>query len=232
MRLALARGRAGARARRRAGRRGGRPPGRGRRRRAQRARAAPGPDRARRDARAAGGRAALGSWRLLDCDALRHARAVRDVRGRDRARARAARRLRHRRPEGGRRRQRARRARRAAPQPPPGWSRAACSRTSARRCCATFFAARAGLTPATLQTRSRRGARVVESGGLENRCAGNPGTEGSNPSPSAPRYSGVRRSAPPRANAGDGALVAAYDPALAEGGAGAAGSCWGSFLNV
>jgi GNAT superfamily N-acetyltransferase len=26
---------------------------------------------------------------------------------------------------------------------------------------------------------------VVESGGLENRCAGNPGTEGSNPSPSA-----------------------------------------------
>ena len=33
--------------------------------------------------------------------------------------------------------------------------------------------------------RSRRGARVVESGGLENRCTGNPGTEGSNPSPSA-----------------------------------------------
>ena len=32
--------------------------------------------------------------------------------------------------------------------------------------------------------RSRRGARVVESGGLENRCAGNR-TEGSNPSPSA-----------------------------------------------
>ena len=26
---------------------------------------------------------------------------------------------------------------------------------------------------------------MVESGGLENRCAGNPGTEGSNPSPSA-----------------------------------------------
>ena len=31
----------------------------------------------------------------------------------------------------------------------------------------------------------RRGARVVESGGLENRCVGNPCTEGSNPSPSA-----------------------------------------------
>ena len=32
---------------------------------------------------------------------------------------------------------------------------------------------------------TRRGARVVESGGLENRCVGNPCTEGSNPSPSA-----------------------------------------------
>ena len=30
-----------------------------------------------------------------------------------------------------------------------------------------------------------RGARVVESGGLENRCGGSPATEGSNPSPSA-----------------------------------------------
>src|SRR3954466_10497688 len=30
-----------------------------------------------------------------------------------------------------------------------------------------------------------RGAGVVERGGLENRCAGNPCTEGSNPSPSA-----------------------------------------------
>ncbi len=34
----------------------------------------------------------------------------------------------------------------------------------------------------------RRGARVVESGGLENRCRGNPSTEGSNPSPSASSY--------------------------------------------
>ena len=40
--------------------------------------------------------------------------------------------------------------------------------------------------PATFLHCSRRGARVVESGGLENRCAGNR-TEGSNPSPSAHR---------------------------------------------
>ena len=35
------------------------------------------------------------------------------------------------------------------------------------------------------ESHTRRGARVVESGGLENRCVGNPCTEGSNPSPSA-----------------------------------------------
>ena len=35
------------------------------------------------------------------------------------------------------------------------------------------------------ESHARRGARVVESGGLENRCVGNPCTEGSNPSPSA-----------------------------------------------
>ena len=29
-----------------------------------------------------------------------------------------------------------------------------------------------------------------------------------------------------------GTRIAPYDPALTEGGAGAAGSCWGSFLNV
>ena len=52
--------------------------------------------------------------------------------------------------------------------------------------------AAAGLLPlapvsgiATLRGRARRGARVVESGGLENRCTGNPGTVGSNPTPSA-----------------------------------------------
>src|SRR6185503_4803356 len=38
---------------------------------------------------------------------------------------------------------------------------------------------------ATVLRPLRRGARVAESGGLENRCAGNR-TEGSNPSPSAP----------------------------------------------
>ena len=41
------------------------------------------------------------------------------------------------------------------------------------------------------RARPRRGARVVESGGLENRCVGNPCTEGSNPSPSA--FSRVQR---------------------------------------
>ena len=35
------------------------------------------------------------------------------------------------------------------------------------------------------RARPRRGAGVVERGGLENRCVGNPCTEGSNPSPSA-----------------------------------------------
>ena len=35
------------------------------------------------------------------------------------------------------------------------------------------------------RARPRRGAGVVERGGLENRCGGNPSTEGSNPSPSA-----------------------------------------------
>ena len=33
---------------------------------------------------------------------------------------------------------------------------------------------------------------MVESGGLENRCIGNPGTEGSNPSPSASESSSCR----------------------------------------
>ena len=47
-----------------------------------------------------------------------------------------------------------------------------------------FFASRR-LNRYPPQSRTRRGARVVESGGLENRCVGNPCTEGSNPSPSA-----------------------------------------------
>ena len=54
--------------------------------------------------------------------------------------------------------------------------------------------------PATFLHRSRRGARVVESGGLENRCAGNR-TEGSNPSPSAVRAS---CRGPAAAEGGDG----------------------------
>src|SRR3954468_6050106 len=45
---------------------------------------------------------------------------------------------------------------------------------------------RARLTrPGRTTTHSWRGAGVVERGGLENRCTGNPRTEGSNPSPSA-----------------------------------------------
>ena len=43
----------------------------------------------------------------------------------------------------------------------------------------------AALTRYPPESHARRGARVVESGGLENRCVGNPCTEGSNPSPSA-----------------------------------------------
>src|SRR3954469_9452108 len=39
--------------------------------------------------------------------------------------------------------------------------------------------------PGRTTTHSWRGAGVVERGGLENRCAGNPRTEGSNPSLSA-----------------------------------------------
>src|SRR5918997_6382649 len=39
----------------------------------------------------------------------------------------------------------------------------------------------------TRYTLYRRGGRVVECGGLENRYVGNPGVEGSNPSLSAPR---------------------------------------------
>ena len=45
----------------------------------------------------------------------------------------------------------------------------------------------APLTRYPPESHARRGARVVESGGLENRCVGNPCTEGSNPSPSASR---------------------------------------------
>ena len=116
--------------------------------------------------------------------ALRHARAVRDVRGRDRPRPHPARRLRHDRPEGGRRRLGPRRARRAPPQPPARrLGRRAGGRM--RRALAGLLRVPGGRQIATLPGSPRRGARVVESGGLENRCVGNPCTEGSNPSPSA-----------------------------------------------
>ena len=49
-----------------------------------------------------------------------------------------------------------------------------------------------------------RGAGVVERGGLENRCSGNPATEGSNPSPSAQRM--VILGGPPHRAQGQSAL--------------------------
>ena len=121
--------------------------------------------------------AKLGTWRVLDSVALRDAGAVRDVRRRDRARARAARRLRRGRPEGGRGRQRARRARRAAAQPPPEVAAGLLARGVRRRCCSEFFAraadgaARATAYPGRLRSRERRrrGGGAVEWGGLENR---------------------------------------------------------------
>ena len=131
-------------------------------------------------------------------DALRDARAVRDVRGRDRARPHPARRLRHRRPEGGRRRARSSTSSPSRASTTARRSPAACSPTSAPTLLRDFFA----LAPLTLiatlrESHARRGARVVESGGLENRCVGNPCTEGSNPSPSASEFRlrelGVRR---------------------------------------
>ena len=73
---------------------------------------------------------------------LRDARAVRDVRGGDRARARSARGLRAPRPQGGRVRERAGRARRAPPEPPPRGGRRVCWRRSAAELLSGFFASR------------------------------------------------------------------------------------------
>ena len=73
---------------------------------------------------------------------VRDARAVRDVRRRDRAGADPAGRVRRRRSQGRRRRQRPRRARRAAAQPPAPGARAACSRRSAADLLRAFFADR------------------------------------------------------------------------------------------
>ena len=145
----------------------------------------PGPERPRRDDRAARGRRALGSWRLLDTVALRHARALRDVRGRDRPRPHPARRLRHADPKAG-----------AAgsvldilAEPRLNHRPAVTGGVLAARVrgAAGRLLRRPPALIATLTASPRRGARVVESGGLENRCVGNPCTEGSNPSPSASR---------------------------------------------
>src|SRR3954469_8723804 len=92
--------------------------GRGDRGRAERARAARGPDGALRDPGATRGGAGLGLLAAVGRDAVRDARAVRDVRGRDSAGARAARDLRRHGSEGRGGRQRARRAGRAAAEPP------------------------------------------------------------------------------------------------------------------
>ena len=59
------------------------------------------------------------------------------------------------------------------------------ARTRMRGVAARLLRRPPALTRYPHRSHARRGARVVESGGLENRCVGNPCTEGSNPSPSA-----------------------------------------------
>ena len=55
---------------------------------------------------------------------------------------------------------------------------------------------------------------MVESGGLENRCVGNPCTEGSNPSPSAPQLFGDRVQRDRRPVQREAAISCSYDEAL------------------
>ena len=96
------------------------------------------PDRPRRDARDP--RRRRGARRLAAAgdDALRHARALRDVRRGDRPRPHPRGRLRRARPQGRRRRERPRRARRACAQPPArGSAGGVLEEPSARRCCAS-----------------------------------------------------------------------------------------------
>ena len=140
----------------------------------------PGPDGARRDAGAAGRRPPpreLGGCSTRD---LRHARAVRDVRGGDRARPRP------------RAWSTAPRTRRPVPRAACStcspsrvsttarWSRAACWAAECAALLTAFFAARRGLTPATLQAALGGVREWLNRAGLENRCA------------RQPRYRGVR----------------------------------------
>ena len=77
---------------------------------------------------------ALGSWRVLDAVLYVTLEPCAMCAGRDRPRARAARRLRHDRPQGGRRRVGPRRARPSRASTIARRSPAACSRPTARRC--------------------------------------------------------------------------------------------------
>ena len=108
--------------------------------------AAPGPHRARGAARAARGRPRGRQLAGAGHGAVRDARAVRDVRGGDRAGAGPARGVRRARPQGGGGGQRARRAGRAPPEPPPrGRGRAAGGRSAGR--CSASSSPRGGSCP-------------------------------------------------------------------------------------